>query len=372
MPTRRQHPPHYRREEVDLIARKWQHGLSCSIVGVGSAGKSNLLQHLLEPTTRSIYLGETAAMLYPVVIDSNLLGPLTPLDQPDAEQMRCWSGYELMLHQTYMALYPFRQLSAETNERFRASYTALHEGGNPLLSYMALRYFELALSALIDSGLRLVFIFDEFDEMLYQLPPRFFQALRGLRDGHKRRLSYTAFTRSPLPILTEQMRRQAALEPFTELFTDHLIYLGPFNQTDADQMLAELNEKVDPRWPAEMLALLRQATGGYAGMLRAGFSALPALSHTITTPEQMAAFLVTFPAPVTEVVTLWKGLTVSEQKLLKAVSMQRKYTITDETRSALQMLLQKRLLRLDRNTDPALSIQPPLLAEFIRRDPPLL
>lgn len=369
MPARkRQYPLNYRYEEISYITQRWMHGQSCALVGVGSAGKTNLLQHLLDQPTKTEYLRGDANNLLSIVIDSNLLGPLTPLDQANAVQMRCWSGYELMLHQAFMAAYPFAGLTPAATQRFTESYRALQEGANPLLGYMALRYFELGIGTLIDAGMRLVFVFDEFDEMLRQMPPQFFQALRGLRDAHKKRLSYTVFTRSPLTVLVDRLKLpRQALEPFVELFTDSVRYLGPFNDTDAQAMLAELNQKVSHPWPADVIDALHHATGGYAGMMRAGFSVLPALPHPITNTEDMAKFLVACPAPSTEAETLWKGLTLSEQRILKAVVKLKGYSISKETEQAMHMLVQKRLLRTDKASQQ-LVIEPPLFREFVRTD----
>jgi hypothetical protein len=48
----RRQPLDYRQEEVGRIMHRWNAGESCSLVGVGSVGKSNLMQHLANPEVR--------------------------------------------------------------------------------------------------------------------------------------------------------------------------------------------------------------------------------------------------------------------------------------------------------------------------------
>ncbi len=100
--------------------------------------------------------------------------------------MRCWAGYELLMHRLFLAFYPFDMLPENEANRFYETYLALQNGTNPLYAYMALRYFEVGLQFFLRQGYKIVFMFDEFEEMLKQLPVKFFQTLRGIRDANKR------------------------------------------------------------------------------------------------------------------------------------------------------------------------------------------
>ncbi|HXW00348.1 MAG TPA: hypothetical protein VEC93_18155, partial [Anaerolineae bacterium] len=51
-------PTTYRQAEVNQILTALQAGDSCSVVGVGSVGKSNLLRFLGQDEVRQAYLGE--------------------------------------------------------------------------------------------------------------------------------------------------------------------------------------------------------------------------------------------------------------------------------------------------------------------------
>ena len=173
-----------------------------------------------------------------IIIDPSMLGPLPSSASIDSDAIRCWAGYELMMHRLFLAFYPFNNLTAEDARIFYDTYQALQDGTNPLYAYMGLRYFELGLEIFMKQGTQVVFMFDEFEEMLKQLPIKFFLTLRGLRDANKRSVSYLTFTRSPLPQLVKKFDIDALeIEPFTELLNDNIVYVGPYNETDARNMV---------------------------------------------------------------------------------------------------------------------------------------
>ncbi len=367
MSAKRRYPLDYRLEEVNYLMRRWRTGASVSIVGVGSSGKTNLLQHVLEPATRQHFLTHEAAAIVPIVVDANLLGPVPTQTPFDAHSLQCWSLYELMLHQLYLGLYPFSTLSAEAVEQILRAYRALHDGRDPNLAYMALRYFELAIDTVVRSGIRIVFVFDEFEETLRRIPGEAFRALRALRDEHKRSISYTVLARAPLPVLITQFGLSIAeIEPFIELFSDDVLFLGPFSDRDARRFLNEWNARYGNLLSPEWLSSIHQLTGGHAGLMRAAFHYLRDLSAQVTGAVTIDVNkILTSPALLLEVETIWKGLSPIEQAVLKAVVRTVSYNITEETEIAVNLLIRRHLLIVDRQTN-TLSIQPPIFAQFLR------
>ncbi len=366
-PTR-QYEIDFRKEEVEYIMKHVAGSTSCSLVGIGSVGKSNLLQHLTDPKVHEHYLGaDAASKLKTIVIDANMLGPL-PLDKDDP--MRCWAGYELMMHRLFLAFYPFDMLSDTEASRFYETYLALQNGTNPLYTYMALRYFEVGIQFFIRQGYKIAFMFDEFDEMLKQLPVKFYQTLRGIRDSNKRNLVYITFTRSPLPTLIERFDiPMLDIEPFSELFTDNVYYVGPYNDKDAGKMFDELSSRRQKNFSADVRQMLLDVSGRYAGLLRAGFAALEELNLTqITTTDALSEALAARSAVRTECKTIWTSLNRSEQYVLKAVARLTPYNVSAETELAVTMLIQKRLLKLDK-TQQRLEIQPPVFRVFVATNP---
>lgn len=367
--TRKQ-PLDFRKEEVAYVMQRWRAADSCSLIGVGSVGKSNLLQHLANAEVQKAYMNIAGAHEFKaIIIDPNLLGPLNTIDN---DQVRCWAGYELMMHRMFMAFYPFEMLSAEDARDFFSTYEALQNGSNPLYAYMGLRYFELGLDFFMRRGVRIVFMFDEFEEMFRQMPVKFFQTLRGLRDINKRQLSYLTFTRAPLMSLVDQMELPLLdIEPFVELFNDSVYYVGPYNEIDARRMIDNLSGRNQKALTEHAVSFLMWATGNYAGLLRSGFRLLDALG-TITSSATMNDELVRQLAarrPIrTECSTLWKSLTSAEQYVLKAVARLVEYNANTETEQAVALLVQKRLLRVDK-LQQTLHIEPPVFRAFVATNP---
>jgi hypothetical protein len=215
-------------------------------------------------------------------------------------------------------------------------------------------------------------MFDEFDELLRILPVKFFQTLRGIRDLHKHQLQFLTFTRAPLPLLIERLSIDPlAVEPFAELFTDNVLYLGPYSEKDGRRMVEELGRRRNQTHSEQVLSLLLVATGRYAGLLRAGFNLLETLGGVNIDEQSVESFasLLASKRPMrTECMTIWTSLSPSEQVVLKAVARLAPYNVTAETELAVTMLVQKKLLRLNK-TQQKLEIEPPVFRAFIAENP---
>jgi hypothetical protein len=275
--TRKQ-PLDFRKEDVGRVMERWRALESCSLIGVGSVGKSNLLQHLADPDVQAHYMEHANIQNFKtVIVDPSLLGPL-PIAGMNMDQIRCWAGYELIMHRLFLAFYPFDVLPKEEAKQFVETYQALQDGTNPLYAYMGLRYFELGLEFFMRRGISMVLMFDEFEEMMRQLPVKFFQTLRGIRDNNKTQLSYLTFTRSPILEIAQQLEIPLlAMEPFAELFTDNNLYIGPYNELDARRMADSLMKRNQKSYDEYIVNFLLWATGRYAGLLRAAFRTLESL-----------------------------------------------------------------------------------------------
>jgi hypothetical protein len=277
-----------------------------------------------------------------------------------------------MMHRLFLAFYPFEMLNKDEAKQFLETYQALQDGTNPLYAYMGLRYFELGLEFFLRRGIQIVFMFDEFEEMMRQLPVKFFQTLRGIRDINKGQLSYLTFTRAPmLEIAQQQEIPLLAIEPFAELFTDNVYYVGPYNESDARQMVEGLLKRNQKNYDDYIINFLLWATGRYAGLLRAGFRALDSLgnleaSHLMTSGEQLVQQLATRRGIRSECRTIWTSLNQMEQYVLRAVAGLNPSVDTSdpEIGEAVGLLVQKRLLRVNKE-QKQLIIEPPVFYAYV-------
>ena len=360
-------PLDFRQDEVQYVIKQWRAGESVSLVGVGSVGKSNLLDHLTDPEIQAHFLRTAPDKnIKAIKIDPNMLGPLPlPAGSSDAVAIRCWSGYELLMHRVFLAFYPFKVLEKQEARRFYEIYQALQDGTNPIYPYMGIRYLELGLDFFLRRGVHLVFIFDDFEEMLLQMPVKFFQTLRGLRDNHKYRLSYTTFTRSPLSELIDRHAiPRDKIEGFLELFTDNVCYVGPYNLRDAHRMIDRLTNRYQVTYSGHIQDALLRVTGNHAGLLRACYRALASLDAHRLSDEALADELISLPPVRDECNGVWMSLNATEQQVLTRVAHDEDRDISQQKLQIINTLIQKQLLRAD-NNNLHLEVSPPIFKAFV-------
>ena len=228
---------------------------SCSVVGIGSVGKSNLLRFLRRDDVRQAQLGEAWSTYLLVYIDINKTLKLSR-----------WGLFELMLHQLIIEL-----TNLGTEPQVLETLDELHQRAtHPKTRYLALRYLDRAIRLVSHQlGLRLVFLFDEFDELCRRMVPEGFSALRALRDDYKYQLMYLVATRLELRRLRDDVKE---IEAFEELVTPHTFWLGPYSETDARLMLHRLESRHKTPLDENSITQILKATGGHPGLLREGYS----------------------------------------------------------------------------------------------------
>jgi hypothetical protein len=389
----RYYPPNYREEEVSKIIGGLDSGYSIAVVGPPSVGKSNLLKFLDQErdvedeenpwkayAPKAMHKGRIIA----VPVDPNALLPPLPLQRGNVAA-EAWPGFELLIHratitQQLMPRALDTTLSAEFQARiaaYRETFTRAHlevtDFEDSLHGHLALRNLETILKASLDahimqnSPIRIAFVLDEFERLLDTMPDYFFVALRSIRDLFKYQVMFVIFARSPLVTLVEERGRMVQLEPFVELFHDQTVYLGPFVDEDAWHMIEALEQRGVPR-DDYVLGLLIRATGGFAGLMRAGFNHTDALRE-IPGDDKVQAIVLAARQLVAETnvqaecETLIRGLHPQEIEALYGVAQQK----TDLDQAVLRELVNKALL--SEGSSGVIRVVPPVLAAYIRNHP---
>ena len=218
-------------------------------------GKSRLLQFLLRADVQQHYLGDAAATTWLVLADCNRLAETSE-----------WGLYELML--TSLTEAAAGRLDPALRDWLNDLRREAITGGSPLL---ARRHVELATRVLCrEHGLRLCFIFDEFDAGYKTLPPGALANLRALRDADKYSVCFVLLMRDH----PERLRNPADSEGFYELISRSILGLKPYTRPDAERIIAQLaarrNYPVSAGQQANMLLL----SGGHPGLLVALFDVI--------------------------------------------------------------------------------------------------
>jgi len=396
MTTPRYYHPDYRQAEVEAIVGALDQGQSVSVIGPPSVGKTNLLRYLdqerlapgdpASPWSRFAPRTAQHGPILVVNVDPNALLPALPRDQGDIAA-RAWPGLELLVHRTTITpqLYPVYRPAqgqdadpdlAERLARLQAHFESAHpdvtDFEDHLHAHLALRHLESILDAaltghrLVGQPIRIAYLMDEFDRLLATMPNYFFVALRSIRDRFKYQVMFATFTRNSLPMLAGG--RMAVLEPFLELFHDNVVWLRPFGDDDAWRMVEQL-EKRSVSKDDYPLGLLIRATGGFAGLLRAGFQhadtlaaiQAPAYSRAV---ELAAARLSAEPNVQAECRTLLRALTAGEIATLYSAAQDQ----GDLNTGLVEELVAKSLLAPS-GEGQSLRVLPPVLAAYIRNHP---
>jgi DNA-binding winged helix-turn-helix (wHTH) protein len=286
----------FRKSELSQVIQYIHAGDSCLLFGIGSVGKSNLMRSLTRADILEQYLGDGWSQNIVVYVDAHKL----------VEQTE-WGLYELLLHQVIIEL-TNRGIELGIISQLNQYYSQLtaQETMN-----LALRYVDRAVSLVCSQQQRkLVFLLDDFDDLLTKLPVRTFQALRALRDDQKKNLMFVVSTRTPL----DQLRSLPdEIEPFEEILVSNTIWLGAYDPKDARKMLDTLVDRYQVTFNESIKDEILRLSGGHPGLLRSVFLSLK------ENPEQEPASLDKDARVVRECERIWNSISKECQPMVIAV-----------------------------------------------------
>jgi hypothetical protein len=212
-------PPNYRAHEVQAIRRAVSAGDSVSLVGLGGAGKSNLLGYLAQT--------QSAPELSFLLVDGNRISEPTPA------ALYALIAASLKEDGAANAVGPFEELSDLLARRLALSSSSLCLMLD--LSLLFGRYPQLAENSILMGN------------------------LRALRDIHKYRLTYLIATRHLLAAQTE----------LSELVSAHTMWLGPLSRSDAEWTVGLFLERHGLAWNRSEMDAAMQLSLGFPSVLRA-------------------------------------------------------------------------------------------------------
>lgn len=381
----RELPPEYQTEDVNYVLNEvLLPGESCSLIGIGSVGKSNLLRHIHRYEVKQYYLGQQADFLVTVFLDPHQLLHL----QGDAlaRTGTLWPGYELLLNGLWRGLYELSEKTGrlDKDSRHMEIMARLKELRNriyspdPVAAQSGLRHLEKSVYEIYHSDRRwqIAFLIDEIEEFK-KLPPEFFQSLRGLRDNFKGHVMFVTTSRTEIDemmIHNADFEKQHVLESFVELFHAHIHYISPLSQECAriavkhyveQQRYADL---YDTKVRDPFADALWQVSGGHVGLIRRGFK--PAAQFWRASRQGLVSIsfedtMLSDAGIQKECQILIKSLTDVERQVLHHMITKQEWL--DE--SVWQKLLAKHFVK-EENGKP--EFQSPLLGHLILQNPSML
>ncbi len=295
----------FREEETSLLFDYIQAGESVSIIGISGTGKSNLFDHICDPTIQADYFPSGPDR--PIVLRVNFHYA------PDFSDR---SLYSLILEQ-------IEALAGET---------AISLGIEPSILQLVANYHDELIEARGDalkvqrlfkrairqimagSKRKLVFLFDQFDDVYRDADAHFFANLRGLRQAYKYRVLYMTFTRDLLPHIAES---DSGREEFYELMTGNLMGLRPYQEADSRRLIKRIAKRNKITVLEAVQTQMIELCGGHGGLLRAVLLTIGRARDGLPTDHETAVSVLLKVSSVTlECEKIWRSLDGHEQKLL--------------------------------------------------------
>ena len=331
-----------RSSELDYLVTRLRQGWCCAVVGPSNTGKSFLLKSLL--TEEVAHRCSRADFPAPIIVFIDCL------EAGDSEH----AFYELLLRRTIETL-------------------AYHDDTETILA--ALREFhremlqagpsEVAIRALYASSVRalalqlqapIILVLDEFYDVFRQLPPWPFRQLRALYDSLQRQLCFVTATSHFL----ENLRADAQVYEFRELFQLHTLVLHPLSAEDAQKLVTYLAERHGETVSPENQQRLIGLSGGHPGLLERIYGVASLTQVDMMTPMEItAAELISLPPVQKECQRLWNELEAEQDSLL-ALLPGHPAALTAHQEA---LLSRKGLITRPAGQSP--QIFSPLLAQFI-------
>jgi hypothetical protein len=249
-------PTEYRSDVCARVLDTVAKGESCTLIGVGSSGKSNIARQLIRADARAFCLKDRARGMAGVLVDC-----LKYIDYTTQSLHRLILQALLQAAQTPDAPPALAGAAPELEQLWdRATETESADRVRDTL--------ERAINLVFQRGVNQMFIvLDDFDNVLMHAPAQALNSLRGLRDNHKNRLMYVAVTRREMDFI----RPEREYEDFAELVAATPIPAGMYSYNDAIFAVNRLAQRwgLDGRMREPEKRRVLELSGSHPGLLKA-------------------------------------------------------------------------------------------------------
>lgn len=336
-------PLAFRREIVEPVLRTLMAGDSCSLVGVGSSGKSNVARHLARPDVLAYHLGDAAPTRLSVLVNCTDLSDLT-----------AGAFHTLILESLLSAVQVASHLPAQLASQIEGLFDRATETASPERKRT---YLKQALALVFQSGVEQVFvILDDFDHVARHAPSATLNSLRSLRDSYKTKVAYLTLTRRELAFL----RDEAEFQELFEIVSPTTIAVGASSDEDARVMARQLAEQwgLAHRLTPACVQRVLELSGNHSGLLKAILLAMRHNEQISPVAPDALEKLQTHQDVLPECERIWESLETEETDDLAAIAGQQ-----PPAGSGVTQLLTKGLIRAGAAGD--YEIASPLFAALV-------
>ncbi|MBX7213679.1 MAG: hypothetical protein K1X39_06645 [Thermoflexales bacterium] len=305
-------PIEFRSRLCAAILNTLARGDSCTVIGVGSSGKSNVAVHLARADVRARALGGVGVSLLGIYVDFQDFTGTTPPEILLAllEGLRNAAS---------------REDASAAFGALRGDLSALWErAAAPDASNRVMTYLADALRLTFSRGGidKAFFILDDFDRVMRpEVDASALNALRKVRDTFRGQLAFAVFAWRELQF---SRTRTSDYKDFFELVKTPVHVVGPYEHDDAQFMIDRLirqsggGSAPTRSWTAAERGRLIELSGGHAGLLRMIYLMAERSAVSLLASDAPAR-LAQRPEIKTECQTLWDSLDATESAGLRGL-----------------------------------------------------
>lgn len=291
----KKYPINYRAEELKVLGRWIDQGLSGSVVALPGIGRSTLLNFLYyRRDALAQYITISPEVVFIIPIDLHII--------PDSTVTTL---YRIILRAFFYARWQFpTELQQEISTLYR-------QNGNTQDPFIAQTALLEALYYVQELEGRVIWLLNPFDEIYHYDTPQIVRTLRGLRDHFKGTLCYIAgmyqeILYSPNPEF---------IRPLYNTLDFNVCWVRPLNQSDTIYMIERELQKATVMPTKQEMNALWLLTGGYPNLLRMICDWWQLKSHS-SDPAQWCEELLLDAKVQSRLGRIWHSLTREEQYAL--------------------------------------------------------
>jgi hypothetical protein len=325
-------PIQFREEVLKKFFIHIKSGDSFFVVGAPSVGKTRLMDFLMGDDPDAIRLGARPDHQR---VKSHYLGEeaasktwLARVDMNRLHSQSDWSFhfFELLLHTLLLTCN--KNESSDENDEMKERLASLDadviQSGNALKAH---RFLEMAVDYLYQSyGIKICFLFDEFDDTYRDMPRELFAQLRGIRDANKYRVFYALFLRN----LPDRLRNPKENESFYELISRNMVGIGLYSLQDTLYIIRQLENRHEHELSQKKREWICITSGGHPGLVQALFSIFRNQPGAVAQMENIQWFATQEPVRE-EFRKLWEGLFEDERSGLREFARGNKSAMSQDT-----------------------------------------
>ncbi|MBI2034913.1 MAG: hypothetical protein HYT11_04240, partial [Candidatus Levybacteria bacterium] len=322
------YPADVRSAEIEKILRFVKEGNSCQAIGIPGVGRANLLGFLTyNRHIRIKHLGAKQTQYHFVMVHFAEVRKrplfdvmkLVFLSLVDSLRERGMEEEYRKANEIFKEILPF------------ADELVLFQGLKRTIDFLA-----------VEKDLRLVFLFDRFEEYIPSVTSEFFSNLRSIRNRAKYHFSVVFSVNRPL----EDVLEPIIFADFYEFVAGHTVYLSLFDKSGVAFRISYLEKITGKKLPQETKDEILHLTGGHGKLTRLCTEAcLSSWSEAIGSPgdsigasrlqnDKMVDFLLSQKTVQGAFYEIWYSLAPSEQKgILSLDSYSSSEERSDESRS---------------------------------------